>query len=58
MWASTNDWDGHLDSLVVNREFAQSVELSSTLVRCFAATPTSLRVSDGVAWGLGASFPS
>jgi peptidoglycan-associated lipoprotein len=56
-WASTNDWDGHLD-LVASREFGQSVELSGIAGAVIRGDPDEFRVSDGVTWGLGAAFPS
>jgi peptidoglycan-associated lipoprotein len=56
-WASTNDWDGHLD-LVASREFSQSVELTSMAGAVLRGDSDEFRVSDGVSWGLGASFPS
>jgi peptidoglycan-associated lipoprotein len=56
-WASTNDWDGHLD-LVASREFGQSFELSSIAGAVLRGDPDEFRVSDGITWGLGATFPS
>ena len=56
-WASTNDWDGHLD-LVVSREFERQVELTGTAGAVLRGDPDEFQVSDGVPWGLGASFPS
>jgi len=56
-WASTNDWDGHLD-LVVSRELGQSVELTGLAGAVLRGDADEFRVSDGVEWGLGASFPS
>lgn len=56
-WASTNDWDGHMD-LVASREFAKQVELSGIAGGVIRGDPDEFRVSDGVTWGLGASFPS
>jgi outer membrane protein OmpA-like peptidoglycan-associated protein len=56
-WASTNDWDGHLD-LIVSREFSQQVELTGMAGAVLRGDPDEFRVSDGVNWGLGASFPT
>jgi peptidoglycan-associated lipoprotein len=56
-WASTNDWDGHLD-LVVSRELNQAFEMSGMAGAVLRGDPDEFRVSDGVSWGLGASFPS
>ncbi len=56
-WASTNDWDYHFD-LVMSREFNQRVELTSMAGGLLRGDPDEFRVSDGISWGLGASFPS
>ena len=56
-WASTNDWDGHFD-LVASREFGQSVELTSMAGAVIRGDSDDFRVSDGIAWGLGATFPT
>ena len=56
-WTSTNDWDGHLD-LVVSRELNQAFEMSGMAGAVLRGDPDEFRVSDGVSWGLGASFPS
>jgi peptidoglycan-associated lipoprotein len=56
-WASTNDWDGHLD-LVVSRELNQAFEMTGMAGAVLRGDPDEFRVSDGVSWGLGASFPS
>jgi peptidoglycan-associated lipoprotein len=56
-WASTNDWDGHLD-LVMSREFSQTAELTATAGAVLRGDPDQFRLSDGIPWGLGASFPS
>jgi len=56
-WASTNDWDGHLD-LVASREFGQAVELTSMAGAVIRGDSDQFRVSDGVEWGLGATFPT
>jgi peptidoglycan-associated lipoprotein len=56
-WASTNDWDGHLD-LVASREFEQAVELSGIVGGVIRGDPDEFRVSDGITWGLGTRFPT
>jgi peptidoglycan-associated lipoprotein len=56
-WASTNDWNGYFD-LIVSREFSQSVELTGMAGGVLRGDPDEFRVSDGVTWGLGASFPT
>ena len=56
-WSSTNDWDGHLD-LVVSRELYRQFEMSGMAGAVLRGDPDEFRVSDGVSWGLGASFPS
>jgi peptidoglycan-associated lipoprotein len=56
-WSSTNDWDGHFD-LAVSRELNQRFEMSGMAGAVLRGDPDEFRVSDGVSWGLGASFPS
>jgi peptidoglycan-associated lipoprotein len=56
-WASTNDWNGYFD-LIVSREFSQSVELTGMAGGVIRGDPDEFRVSDGVTWGLGATFPT
>jgi peptidoglycan-associated lipoprotein len=56
-WASTNDWDGHID-LVLSREFASRIELSGMAGAVLRGDPDEFRVSDGVTWGLGAALPT
>jgi peptidoglycan-associated lipoprotein len=56
-WSSTNDIDAHLD-LVASREFAQSTELTAMAGAVLRGDSDEFRVSDGVSWGLGATFPS
>jgi len=56
-WASTNDWDGHLD-LVASREFGNSFELSGIAGAVLRGDSDEFRVSDGITWGLGAMFPT
>jgi peptidoglycan-associated lipoprotein len=56
-WASTNDYDAHLD-LVASREFGESFELSGIAGGVLRGDPDEFRVSDGISWGIGTSFPS
>ncbi len=56
-WASTNDWDGHFD-LVASREFAQSIELTGLAGGVIRGDSDEFRVSDGISWGLGTTFPT
>ena len=56
-WASTNDLTGHLD-LVASREFSNSVELTGVAGAVLRGDPDQFQVSDGVNWGLGATFPT
>jgi peptidoglycan-associated lipoprotein len=56
-WASTNDIEGHID-LAASREFGQSIEASGMAGAILRGDSEQFSVSDGVKWGLGASFPS
>jgi len=56
-WSSTNDWDGHVD-LVGSREFAKTAEVTGFVGGVMRGDPEQFRVSDGIAWGLGTTFPS
>ncbi len=56
-WASTGDWDGHFD-LVASREFGSSVELAGIAGAVVRGDSDDFRVSDGVTWGLGTTFPT
>ena len=56
-WASTNDWDGHID-LITSREFARTTELTGVIGGVLRGDPDEFRVSDGITWGLGATFPT
>jgi peptidoglycan-associated lipoprotein len=56
-WASTNGLVGRID-LVASREFAQQVELTGVAGGVLRDDTDEFRVSDGVTWGLGATFPS
>jgi peptidoglycan-associated lipoprotein len=56
-WASTNDWDYHLD-LVASREFNSVFEATGIAGAVLRGDSDEFRVSDGITWGLGAQFPS
>jgi peptidoglycan-associated lipoprotein len=56
-WASTNDLEGHID-LVTSRELQNSVELTGVIGGVIRGDPEQFSVSDGMNWGLGASFPT
>ena len=56
-WASTNDLTGKID-LVASRELGNSVEVSGTAGAILRGDPKEFSVSDGMAWGLGASLPT
>lgn len=56
-WASTNDWDGHFD-LVASREFGGVFEATGTAGGVVRGDPDEFRVSDGITWGVGATFPT
>jgi peptidoglycan-associated lipoprotein len=56
-WSGTNDWDGHID-LVTSREFGKTTELTGVIGGVLRGDPDEFRLSDGVTWGLGATFPT
>ena len=56
-WASTSDWDARFD-LVASREFRQRVELTSIAGAVLRGDPDEFQLSDGITWGLGATFPT
>jgi len=56
-WGGTNSFIGHVD-LVTSREFAKKFELSGTVGGVFRNDPDEFDLGDGMAWGLGARFPS
>ena len=56
-WASTNDIVGRLD-LIVSRELNNSAELTGSIGGIMRGDPNEFSVSDGIPWGLGASFPT
>ncbi len=56
-WASTNDLEGRLD-LITSRELNNNVELTGTIGGIIRGDPDQFSVSDGIPWGLGASFPT
>ena len=56
-WASTHALEGHID-LVASREFSNQIELTGMAGGVLRGDPDEFSVSDGVSWGLGASFPT
>jgi peptidoglycan-associated lipoprotein len=56
-WATTNDWDGHID-VVASRELGRQVELTGLAGGVIRGDPDEFDVSDGIKWGIGGSFPS
>lgn len=56
-WASTNDWDYHLD-LVASKELSQAFEVTGTAGGVLRGDSDEFRVSDGITWGVGAQFPT
>lgn len=56
-WAGTDGWDTHLD-LIASREFGRRVELTSMAGAVLRSSPDEFQLSDGVAWGVGAAFPT
>jgi peptidoglycan-associated lipoprotein len=59
-WASHDDYKLNLD-LVASREFGgvfQATSFAGAVIRGDADEANRVSVSDGIAWGLGASFPS
>jgi peptidoglycan-associated lipoprotein len=59
-WASHDDYKLNLD-LVASREFGRVFEASAmagAILRGDADEPPGVSVSDGIGWGLGATFPS
>ncbi len=55
--SSTDDWDGHLE-VVGSREFAKSIEVTGLFGGVVRGDPDEFRLSDGITWGLGTTFPS
>ena len=55
--SSTNDWDGHVE-LVGSREFGRRVELTGVFGGVLRGDPDEFRLSDGLTWGVGTTFPS
>ena len=55
--ASTDDWDLHTE-VVASREFGRQVELTGAVGGVIRGDPDEFRVSDGITWGLGTTFPS
>jgi peptidoglycan-associated lipoprotein len=56
-WSSTNDLDGHI-GIVASGEANEAVEVTGNLGWIFRGDPDEFRVSDALAWGFGAAFPS
>jgi outer membrane protein OmpA-like peptidoglycan-associated protein len=55
--STTEDWDLHTE-LVGSREFKRQVELTGVFGGVIRGDPDEFQVSDGLTWGLGATFPS
>jgi peptidoglycan-associated lipoprotein len=55
--ASTDDWDLHTE-VVASREFGRQFELTGAVGGVIRGDPDEFRVSDGITWGLGTTFPS
>jgi peptidoglycan-associated lipoprotein len=55
--SSTDDWDLHTE-LAVSREFARQFELTGAFGGVIRGDPDEFRVSDGITWGVGTTFPS
>ena len=49
--------EGYID-LVASREIGERVELTGVAGGALRGDPDDFRVSDGVTWGVGATFPS
>jgi peptidoglycan-associated lipoprotein len=56
-WASTNDLTGRV-GLVASRELGGNVELTGLAGGVLRGDPKEFSVSDGMEWGLGATFPT
>ena len=56
-WGGTNATNAHLD-LVASRELAKMVELTGTAGGVLRGDPDEFDISDGIGWGLGATFPT
>ena len=56
-WAGTNAVDAHGD-LIMSRELDKRVEVTSMFGGVLRRHPDEFQVSDGVRWGLGATFPT
>ena len=56
-WGGTNSYVAHFD-LVASREIQKKVELTGTAGGVLRRNPDEFNLSDGVAWGLGATFPT
>jgi len=56
-WGGTNSYVGHFD-LVASRELQKKVELTGTAGGVLRRNPDEFNLSDGISWGLGATFPT
>jgi peptidoglycan-associated lipoprotein len=56
-WSSTGDYVGRIE-LVGSREFGKVFEATGTASAIIRGDPDEFRLSDGVGWGVGATFPS
>lgn len=55
--AGTDTAGGQLD-LIASRELGQQVEITGTVGGVFRRSPDQFNLSNGIAWGVGAQFPS
>ena len=55
--AATDDWVTNV-GVVASREFSKTTEISGTAGAVLRANPDRFDLSDGISWGLGATFPS
>jgi peptidoglycan-associated lipoprotein len=55
--SGTNDWDLHTE-LAGSREFGKAFELTGLIGGVMRGDPDEFRLSDGITWGLGTTFPS
>jgi peptidoglycan-associated lipoprotein len=55
--SSTDDWDLHTE-VAVSREFNRNVEITGVFGGVIRGDPDEFRLSDGITWGLGTTFPS
>jgi peptidoglycan-associated lipoprotein len=55
--ASTDDWDLHTE-LAGSREFRRTFEVTGVFGGVIRGDPDQFRLSDGLTWGVGTTFPS